>query len=114
MNKIKPRWILLSSIITVGNNLLEQLALDKCNSFDLTFDYVKSPYKTHIERFLFRCHVSYRHNIQSLTLNTRHIHEIINFAKKNYNGTVPNLAHLKIMIDRQHDETGTPYTLDTS
>ncbi|CAF3822736.1 unnamed protein product, partial [Rotaria sp. Silwood1] len=114
MNKIKPRLILLSSIITVGNNLLEQLVLDKCNSVDLTFDYVKSPYKTHIEQFLFRCHVSYHHNIQSLALNTRHIHEIINFAKKNYNGTVPHLTHLKIMIDRQHDETGTPYTLDTS
>ncbi|CAF3879587.1 unnamed protein product [Rotaria sp. Silwood1] len=82
MHKIKPRLILLSSIITVGNNRLEQLALDKCNPVDLTFHYVKSPYKTHIERFYSDVMSDIINNIQSLTLNIRHIHEIINFAKK--------------------------------
>jgi len=50
-------------------------------------------------------------NIQSLTLNIRHIPDIITFAEKNYNGILPNLTHLKIMIGRQCHETGTPYTL---
>ncbi|CAF4842810.1 unnamed protein product, partial [Rotaria sp. Silwood1] len=95
MHKIKPRLILLSSIITVGNNRLEQLALDKCNPVDLTFHYVKSPYKTHIERFY--------SDVMSDIINNIH-----------YNRTLPNLKHLKIMIGRQHDETDTPYTFDTS
>ncbi|CAF3580053.1 unnamed protein product, partial [Rotaria sp. Silwood2] len=49
MNKIKPRMLLLSSIITIGNHRLEQLVLDKCHSIDLTFDYVQSPYETVIQ-----------------------------------------------------------------
>ncbi len=42
MNKVKPRVLLLCSIITIGNNRLEQLALDKCHSIDLTIDYFQS------------------------------------------------------------------------
>ena len=53
MNKVKPQVLLLCSIITIGNNRLEQLALDKCHSVDLTFDYVRSPYQTLIELIQF-------------------------------------------------------------
>ncbi|CAF3086960.1 unnamed protein product, partial [Rotaria socialis] len=38
MNKVKPKVSLLCSIIAIGNNRLEQLALDKCHSIDLTID----------------------------------------------------------------------------
>ncbi|CAF3726374.1 unnamed protein product [Rotaria sordida] len=113
MNKVKSRVLLLNSIITIGNNRLEQLALDNCHSIDLTFDYVQSPYETLIQRFYSHIMPHIIDNIQSLTINIRHIPDIITFAQKNYNGTLPNLTHLKIMIGRQYDQTGTPYTLDT-
>ncbi|CAF1294371.1 unnamed protein product [Rotaria sordida] len=114
MNKIKPRVLLLNSIITIGNNRLEQLAIDKCHSIDLTFDYAESPYETLIQRFYSHIMPHIIDNIQSLTINIRHIPDIITFAKKDYNGTLPNLTYLKIMIGRQHRQTGTPYTLDRS
>ncbi|CAF1439031.1 unnamed protein product [Rotaria sordida] len=114
MNKIKPRVLLLNSIITIGNNRLEQLAIDKCHSIDLTFDYAESPYETVIQRFYSHIMPHIIDNIQSLIINIRHIPDIITFAKKNDNGTLPNLTHLKIMIGRQHRQTGTPYTLDRS
>ncbi|CAF1442490.1 unnamed protein product [Rotaria sordida] len=114
MNKVKPHVLLLSSIITIGNNRLEQLALDKCHSIDLTFDYVQSPYETLIQRFYLDIMPHIVNNIQSLTLTIRHIPHIITFAEKNFNGTLPNLTHLKIMIGKQHDQTGTPYTVHRS
>jgi hypothetical protein len=42
MNKIKPRAILLYSMIGIKNIRLEQLALDQCHSIDLTSDYFVS------------------------------------------------------------------------
>jgi hypothetical protein len=112
MNKVKPRELLLCSIITIGNNRLEQLALDKCHSIDLTFDYVQSLYQSLIQRFYSHVMPRVINNIQSMTLNTRHIPDLITFAKQNSNGTLPNLTHLKIMMGRQFNQTGTPYTLD--
>ncbi|CAF1556751.1 unnamed protein product, partial [Rotaria sordida] len=50
MNKIKPQVLLVCSTITVGNNRLEQVALDKCHSIDLTFDYFQSPHQSVIQR----------------------------------------------------------------
>ncbi|CAF1578875.1 unnamed protein product, partial [Rotaria magnacalcarata] len=105
---------LLCSIIAIGNNRLEQLALDKYHSIDLTIDYFQSPYESLMTRFY--SHVVYRiiDNIQSLTLNIRKIPNIITFVEKNSNGILPNLTHLKIMIGRQSHRTGIPYTLDAS
>jgi len=111
MNKIEYRAELLCSIIDIGNNRLEQLALDKCHSIDLTFDYVQSPHKPLIERFYSHIMPRICNNIQSLTLNFQHIHRIVAFVKKNCNETLPNLTHLKIMIGRRSSKTGTPYTL---
>ena len=111
MNKVKPQVLLLCSIIDIGNNRLEQLALDKCHSIDLTFDYFQSPYQSLIERFYSHVMPRIINNIQSLTLNIQHIPYIITFVEKNCNGTLPNLTHLKIMIGRQCLSTGTPYTL---
>jgi len=111
MNKVKPEVLLLCSIITVGNNRLEQLALNKCHSIDLTFDYFQSPYKSLIQRFYSHVMPCIINNIQSLTLNIQHISNIITFAEKNCIETLPNLTHLKIMMGRQCPKTGTPYTL---
>ncbi|CAF3606850.1 unnamed protein product [Rotaria sp. Silwood2] len=82
MNKIKPGVLLLTSIITIGNNRLKQLAIDKCHSIDLTFDYAESPYERLIQRFYSHIMPDIIDNIQSLTINIRNIPDIITFAKK--------------------------------
>jgi hypothetical protein len=111
MNKIKSEVLLLCSIITVGNNRLEQLVLDRCHSIDLTVDYFQSPYQSLIQRFYLHVMPRIVHNIRSLTFNIEHIPNIMNFAEKNCNGTLPNLTHLKIMMGKQCPKTGTHYTL---
>ncbi|CAF1056049.1 unnamed protein product [Rotaria sordida] len=111
MNKIKPRMLLLCSIIDIGNNRLEQLVLDGCHSIDLTFDYSTSPHKLLFRRFYSHVMPRISNQIQSLTLDIPHIRHLINFAEQNCNGTLPNLTHLKITTGIQCHETGAPYTL---
>ncbi|CAF1023669.1 unnamed protein product [Rotaria sp. Silwood1] len=111
VNKIKPRLLLLCSIIDIGNNRLEQLALDKCHSIDLTFDYFKSSHKLRFKRSYSHVMSRISNQIQSLTFDILHIRDLANFAEQNCNGTLLNLTHLKITIGRQYHETGTPYTL---
>ncbi|CAF4399062.1 unnamed protein product [Rotaria socialis] len=112
MNKVKPKVLLLCSIITVGNNRLEELALDKCHSIDLTFDYFRSPYQNLIQRFYSHVLPCIINNVQSLTLNIQHIPNISTFAERNSNEILPNLTHLKIMMGRKRSITGTPYILE--
>jgi hypothetical protein len=111
MKQVKPKVLLLCSIIGTGNNRLEELAFDKCDTIDLTFDYFQSPYQFLIQRFYSHVMPCIINNIQSLTLNIQHIPNIITFAERNSNGILPNLTHLKIMLGKQHSVTGTPYTL---
>ncbi|CAF0882264.1 unnamed protein product [Rotaria sordida] len=111
MNKIKPQVLLVCSIITVGNNRLEQLALDKCHSIDLTFDYFQSPHESVIQRFYSHVMSRISNNIQSLILNIEHLPKMIGFAEKECNGILPNLTHLKIMLDSESRGTGTPDAL---
>jgi hypothetical protein len=51
MNKVEAQVLLLCSIIGIGNNRLEQLALNKCHSIDLTFDYYNSSHQPFLKRF---------------------------------------------------------------
>jgi len=68
MNKVKLQALLLCSIIGIRNNRLEQLALEKCHSIDLTFDYYKAPHQQLMERFYSHVLPSIYNNIQSLQL----------------------------------------------
>ncbi|CAF1352910.1 unnamed protein product [Rotaria sordida] len=111
MNKVKPHVLLLCSIIDIGNNRLEQLALDKCQVIDLTFDYLQSPHESLFERFYLLVLPRIINNIQSLTLHIKHILKIITFIEKNCDGILPNLTHLRIMLCRRNPKTGTPFTL---
>jgi len=77
MNKVKPQMLLLCSIIAIGNNRLEQLALDQCHSIDLTY-YYRSPYESLIERFYSHVMSRISNQIQSLTLDIPHIPYLIN------------------------------------
>ncbi|CAF1086563.1 unnamed protein product [Rotaria sordida] len=87
MNKVKPQAILFCSIINIGNHRLEQLALDKCYSIDLSFDYYHSPYELLLKRF-------YSDVLPPID------DEIL-----------PNLRHLKILAGRRRHYTGTPFTI---
>ena len=111
MNKVQHRVELLCSIIGIGNNRLEQLALDKCHELDLSFDYFDSPHETFFERFHLQVMPRICNNIQSLILNIEHVPDIVTFAKENCVGTFPNLTHLKIIIGKRCPKTGTPFTL---
>ncbi|CAF1558579.1 unnamed protein product [Rotaria sordida] len=111
MNKIKPEVLLVCSIITVGNNRLEQVALDKCHSIDLTFDCFQSAHESLIQRLYSDVMSRISNNIQSLILNIEHLPKMIGFAEKECNGILPNLTHLKIMLDRESRGTGTPHAL---
>jgi len=73
MNKVKPQVLLLCSIITIGNNRLKQLALDKCHSIDLTFDYFQSSRESLMQRFYLHVMPRISNNIQSLILNIQHL-----------------------------------------
>jgi len=86
MNKVKPQVLLLCSIIAIGNNRLKQLALDKCHSIDLIFDYLEASHESLIKRLYSHVMPFISSNIQSLTLNIRHLPSIISFAEKNCNG----------------------------
>lgn len=111
MNKIESRMLLLCSIISIGNNRLEELALDGCYSIDLTFDYFQSPYKLLLRRFYSDVMPRIGNQIQSLTFNIPHICDLINFAEQNCNGTLPNLKHVKITSGIKCNVPGVPYTL---
>jgi len=111
MNKVKPQVSLLFSIIGIGNNRLEQLALDKCHSFDLTYDYFQSSHESLCKRFYSYVMPRISNSIQSLTLDIRHLPDIITFPEQNSNETLLNLVHLKIMYGRTCLKTGTLYTL---
>jgi hypothetical protein len=111
MNKAKPHVLLLCSIIGIDNNRLEQLALDKCQIIDLTFDYLQSPHDSLFERFYSHVMPRIFNNIQSLTLYIQHLPNIITSVEKNCDGIFPNLTHLRILRCRRMPKTGTPYRL---
>jgi hypothetical protein len=111
MNKVEAQVLLLCSIIGIGNNRLEQLALSKCHSIDLTFDYYNSSHQTFLKRFYSHVLPRIYNDIQSLVFPMQHLTRISNFAKTNSDGTFPNLKHLKIMIGKKCSRTGTPFIL---
>ncbi|CAF1155641.1 unnamed protein product [Rotaria sordida] len=112
MNQVKPHVLLLCSIVSIGNNRLEQLALDKCQSIDLTFDYLQSLHESLFQRFYSHVLPRIFNNIQSLTLHIQHLHNILTFIEKNSDKSFPNFTHLRIMPCKRNPKTGTPYTLD--
>lgn len=107
MNKIKPRAILLNSMIGIKNIRLEQLALDQCHSIDLTYDYFDSSYEILIQQFIsftLPCIFNY---IESLTINIVHIQDLDDITKTIYDkNCLNNLKHLKIMAGRSYCNTG--------
>jgi hypothetical protein len=101
MNKIKPRAILLYSMIGTKNIHLEQLALDQCHSIDLTSDYFDSSFEL-IRKFIFFTLPSIFHYIQSLTINILHIPHLHCIANRIDKNCLNNLKHLKIMAGRSY------------
>ncbi|CAF4407326.1 unnamed protein product [Rotaria sp. Silwood2] len=113
MNKVKPRELLLYSIIGIGNNRLEQLALDQCHSIDLTFDYCHSPHEIIIKQLISSTFVCIFNSIESLSINVKHLPRLVHMAKTIDDKNCLNLKYLKIMAGRFYSNTGTPYTIDS-
>jgi hypothetical protein len=108
MNKVKPRELLLYSIIGIEHNRLEQLALDQCNPIDLTFDY--HPHEILVKELIsytLPCIFNY---IESLTINAVWLQDFIDAVQRIDDENCLNLKHLKIMGGRLYNNTGTPYT----
>ncbi len=114
MKKVKPKVLLLCSMINIGNNRLEKLALGMCHSIDITYDYFRSPNQFIIPRFYTHVMSCIVDNIQSLTLSTIHIRNMTTYIEKYCNGILPNLTHLKIIIAIHHSEEDTSFTLGKS
>ena len=108
MNKVKPEVLLLCSIITVGNNRLEQLALDKCHSIDLTFDYLHSQHELLIKQFYSHVLPRISNDIKSLAINFKHLLYFNSAVERYGDGISFYLTHLKIVYGRFHHNTGTP------
>jgi hypothetical protein len=111
MNKVKPRAILLCSIINIGNNRLEQLALEKCHSIDTSFDYAHASHELLFRRFYSDVLPCIYNNILSLTINLRQLLYIDVTVKAIDGGILPNLRYLKILAGRRRSYTGTPFTI---
>lgn len=109
-NKIKPKIFLLSSMIGIGNSRLEHLALTKCHSLDLTFDFRHSLNGTPIQRFYFMLHHISNH-IRSLSLNLRHL-ILIHTVIRHYIGKmIFTLTHLKIILCCYHHHSAKSYEI---
>ncbi|CAF3118465.1 unnamed protein product [Rotaria sp. Silwood2] len=111
MNKVKPQALLFCSVINIGNNRLERLALDKCHSIDLSFDYQFNSHELLLKRFYIDVLPHIYNNIQSLTINIKHFFPIHAALQAMPDKLLPNLRHLKILKGRRHRYTGTPFTI---
>ena len=98
-------------MIDIGNNRLEQLVLEKCQSIDVTFDLFRSPDGLLFQRFYLNVMPRIMNNVQSLTLYIQHLPKIHTFIEKNSDGIFPNLTHLRIMLCKRIPKTGTQYSL---
>lgn len=106
-NEVKPELFLLSSIIRIGNNRLKHLALTKCHSLDLTFDYYYYPFLgSPIERFYLSVLPNISNHIRSLSLYLRHLLHVDTIVR-HYTGEMRFcLTHLKIILCRYHRRSG--------
>ena len=110
-NEVKPEVFLLSSMINIGNNRLEQLALTKCHSIDLTFDYYHPLDGSPLQRFyLFTLpHIS--NNIRSLSINLRHLIHLDTSVRNCIDEMIFSLTHLKIIFGLYHRRSGKCFTI---
>jgi hypothetical protein len=111
MDKVKPYGLLLCSIINIGNDRLEQLALDKCHSIDLSFDHAHWIHQLLFKRFFSDVFPRIYNHIQSLTISLRHFLYIDAAVKATDSRSLPNLKHLNISAGRRRHYTGTSFTI---
>jgi hypothetical protein len=111
MKTVNPRVLFLCSMIDFGNNRLEKLAFDKCDSIDLTFDYFQAPHRLLLKRFSSDVIPRIISDLKTLTVNLCHIPYRQNLLEMNSEGINRNLIHWKIMLGTKHDQTGIPYTI---
>ena len=110
MQKLTRNVELLSSLIGVGNARLENLALERCSFVDLTYDFLSSPWKRVIERFLSHTLPRIYNNIESLAMNLEHLSCVTRVASSTPERNFPHLKQLKIIRSRRLPYSGIPMT----
>ena len=108
MDKVKPQFLLLCSTIGIGSDRLEQLALDQCQSIDLTSLCMHSSQELVLERFYSYVLPCIHTNIKSLTINLEQLQALNKSLELHCDGVLPNLVHLKIVRFYHSDSSGTP------
>ena len=114
MSKVKPQALLLCSIISIGNHRLEQLAIDKCHSIDLSLVYPGLSHELLFGRFYSHVLPRICNTIQSMTISFLQLLRIDAAVKAIGDESLPNLRHLKISAGRRCINTGTPFTISKS
>jgi hypothetical protein len=104
-NKVKPEIFSLFSMFDIGNNRLEQLALSKCHSIELNFNYSHTPYGSLFERFYLYILPNISNRIQSLSLNSIHLLHFDTIIR-HVDEIIFSLKHLKIVLCRFHRKSG--------
>ena len=110
MQKLTRNVELLSSLIGVGNARLENLALERSSIVDLTYDFLSSPWKRIIERFLSHTLPRIYNNIESLAMNLEHLSCVTRVASSTPERNFPHLKQLKIIRSRRLPYSGIPIT----
>lgn len=110
-DQVKPHIFLLSSMIGIGNTRLEQLALSKCHTIDLTLNSYHNLSGPVVERF--HCYVLPRisNDFQSVTLNLKYLLHIHTIMKHCIHEMMFSLTHLKIILCRFHYKSGKPFEI---
>ena len=111
LKKVDSQVTLLCSMIDVGNDRLKQLAFDRCHSIDLSSDYCQVKQRSLKNQFFSDVMSRIYHDIRSLTITYNHMSSMKTFIDQNSNGTLPNLTHLKFLLNPKHKKTGIPFTL---
>ena len=107
INKIQPAALSLASIIGIGNNRLERLALGQCHSINLSYYYPGFPYEkllTDVMRRNFN-------RIQSIIIYHIYIPCLDAISREIDYKNLSQLTHLKIVTSRVYKHTGTSFTI---
>ena len=111
LKKVDSQVILLCSMIDIDNHRLEQLAFDRCHSIDLSARCYQTKYRSLKHKFFSAVMPRIFHDIHSLTITYDHMWSMKTFIEQNCNGTLPNLTHLKFLLDLRHAKSGMPSIL---
>ena len=112
LKKVDPQALLLCAMLDIGNHRLQRLAFDKCHSIDLTSSYISTiHHRSLMDRFYSHVMPRIGEDVQSLTINFRDIRSIKTFVESHCNGILPNLTHLKVVLNLKQPKTDISFSI---